>query len=1342
MIRNPFSFGRNRGVVFATLLVIITLGAAYFFVYVPNNQRALEEKQFRCLQNAAQNISDKIDNSLATLNNLMSNYQPFSKAHNNAKLLAYINNYPTKNFTLTLDTNYIRVKTNPEPAPGTISDTSIIFNERTLSIHIVKKNACIGITYTFKQFIEPLLPQKIFDEYIVFRESDLIYQSFQSGITQLVSDSLKKDKSAFNAEQVKDISLSGTTYKFFSQQINLKAAAPITIVGLLTKEHYGEEKNKLPEQAVLFLLMLAIAGILALPWIKLYQMGSNDRMTAADGLFSLTVPMLLMSILVFAFLSYNTLFRYGTPASEIMAKNLADSIKGRFSAEIENTYLVLTKAAAACAPRTIPEKPVPPGQPGVIKIIRAWDTTKLKTITSGLSVNQVYQLDQKGIEIENWTPGAEAPPPGNYSTRDYFIRLKTQKPFYMHGDRRQPFYLEPVTSRTTNTFTTVLSVPSANNTAPYTAISFNIKALYHPILTPGFLYSIIDGRGKVLYHSDTTKQLNENLFIEFSEHETLKAAIDAHTDKLFLTNYSGKKYTAYVSPFSTLPYQVVIMEDQSFTSVRAINNFVFSFSMLFAFFVALAAELLIVFIVSIKKQSYKKHYFDLSWIGPNKKFNHEYNLALFGNLVTILLICLFLGLASLSFFEGLFMLLAASSLSYLVLNLLYARAYKNAGSDQYTAKRNAIVALSAIVIIVNIIAAILTNIRHLVFFEIILIIVLGALWMVYERTPLKQWVYRQSARDFCKSFSIMTFTRLIITSGLPVLLFYISSFNYEVRLGGRYRHTLFTKAIKQQYALTPDSINAANLYRDGVWVNSDTFIADKPQIALHEDEHRTATLFGLLTINNDKLITGLTELDRTPKDGSWLYSSLFNTENTAGKLGITYHRLADQHYFKVQSLPLKYTLPFFTTDSNWYRGVAYWLLFIIAMAGFWYLLYNVLRRLFALNLPSDSYWEKIDELLLRNGKLNTLVFLIGAPGSGKLTKVISLVKKKMIKGINETPIVFDKRKPKEINYFVADMILIPNEPSDANSKTDWDNMKSEAQNDKYKLVIVNHFEYDIKNPASNRLKLTFLEDLLQKNLSKIIIISTVHPINFLDSLNQQQVSQGAAASDRSPEHDLERWHVLLGHFKIAVAKLDSSNPPVNINTPDWEKTLLYETRNGHFLKGMKAPLENRLKQPDVDPITIGPDGLALKLGITSHYFYMYMWQSLTKEEKFLLYDLAEDGLVNPFDDYNLILLISKGLVIREDGILKIFNNGFRNFILTAIGSSEANQIQQQIKDNGNWSKLKVPLIILIIALLAFLFTSQKEAYTTLIKYLTVITVGVPMVLKLSTFFGSDGGKAT
>jgi hypothetical protein len=367
-----------------------------------------------------------------------------------------------------------------------------------------------------------------------------------------------------------------------------------------------------------------------------------------------------------------------------------------------------------------------------------------------------------------------------------------------------------------------------------------------------------------------------------------------------------------------------------------------------------------------------------------------------------------------------------------------------------------------------------------------------------------------------------------------------------------------------------------------------------------------------------------------------------------------------------------------------------------------------------------------------------------------------------IKGINETDIIFNSSPPElfnyfaadifnssppePVNYFVADMILIPNDAPAAGAvsatSNDWDEMKKEATDPKYKLVIVNHFEYDIKNQSSNKLKLTFLEDLLQKKRSKVFIISTVHPINFLDSLNQQTAAQTAATvSDRSPEHDLERWHVLLGHFKIAIEKLDDNNIDISDMAPGWEKTLFYETRSGHFLNDMRAPIDARLKQHGIDQAQIDPEGLALKLGITSHYFYMYMWQSLTKEEKFLLYDLAEDGLVNPFDDYNLILLISKGLVIRgEDGILRLFNNGFRNFILTAIGSSEADQIQKQIKDNGNWSKLKTPLIILIIALLTFLFTSQQEAYTTLIKYVSIITIGVPAILKVFSLFGTDSSK--
>ena len=138
---------------------------------------------------------------------------------------------------------------------------------------------------------------------------------------------------------------------------------------------------------------------------------------------------------------------------------------------------------------------------------------------------------------------------------------------------------------------------------------------------------------------------------------------------------------------------------------------------------------------------------------------------------------------------------------------------------------------------------------------------------------------------------------------------------------------------------------------------------------------------------------------------------------------------------------------------------------------------------------------------------------------------------------------------------------------------------------------------------------------------------------------------------------------------------------------------------------------------------------------------MYIWQSLTKEEKFLLYDLAEDNLVNSFDNYNLSMLISKGIIVRPDGTLRIFNKGFQNFILTAIGNFEAMKIKNHIKDNGNWGKLKNPLIIVIFAILAFLLASQEESYTQILTYITALAAGIPTVIKLLSLFDKDGPKS-
>jgi hypothetical protein len=291
-----------------------------------------------------------------------------------------------------------------------------------------------------------------------------------------------------------------------------------------------------------------------------------------------------------------------------------------------------------------------------------------------------------------------------------------------------------------------------------------------------------------------------------------------------------------------------------------------------------------------------------------------------------------------------------------------------------------------------------------------------------------------------------------------------------------------------------------------------------------------------------------------------------------------------------------------------------------------------------------------------------------------------------------------------------------------------------------------------------------------------MILSTVHPMAFLDSIFfvEKKTKDKSEGTDQLsiPHQDLERWNVLLGHYAIVLMPLGSYkgdavveevkkdldsfpflnlfdlNPVVEeVKKDPLEPSIQVEVGKAQFLDKMKKAATDTARAVYDDSQEKEKDfnleELAFKLQLTSHYFYMYIWQSLTKEEKFLLYDLAEDNLVNSFDDHNLGLLIGKGIIFRdEDGTFRLFNKGFRNFILTAIGNSEAMAIKDRIKDNGNWGKWRTPLIIIFMAILIFLMASQEEVYTELLTYVGALGAGIPVFFRLLSFFDKGSQKTS
>ena len=1338
----------KAGTVFATVILIIILGAGYFLWYIPVNQNEIELKRYRSLQNMAANVDEKISNSLDLLNTLMDSFKEPKTSDRYQLVAEYLKNVWNANFRLDTGT-YSAPPVLPAdklkvPPVIKTTDTTITVNGDVFSIRLRRDKTIIEMTYTLKRFIAGLFPENTFDNYIIFKDTTVIYQTFQSGITRMVVDSLKNDKSAFDKNPVRNVSLSGTAYKLFSQQLSTKTQGKLTIAGLVSKSRYNTERNNLPNEIVILLSVIVLASIIALPWIKVYQMGSQDRMTASDGIFSLAVPMLLMSVLFFVFLCYSMPVRTGPEAFKTSAKNTAARLATAFSNEIGDRYRTLLVADnIISAPTTSTKSNVNAKanslDTGMSSDFDAKVIQGLMRFRKDTSINQVNQMNSAGKETGNWSPKAKFnAPTGNYSNRGYFKSLYAAGPhLYLSTHMGKVFALEPVVSRITGDFTTVMSVRSKQN--KLTTLSFNMQSLRDVILTPGFIFCMIDKEGKVLYHSNKAKQLNENLFEEFSAHSVLTAAVQHLTDTVFNTRYEGRQYKVYAEPVAGLPFTLLVMEDSSFISFRQVNNFTFTFSMLFAYFIILGLDLLILFAAAVRPAFYTKHYFDVSWMGPNALFRGEYNLSTLANIV-IIIVLLGFWFTAVSFLEFVFIFLAAAKISYFFQNYLYLFRHKEGDRQKIKLKKRAAWTMGGLLVLMNSVALYYVPFQFLLLFEALVTAALFGLWYLAALPGFRERIDRMAGNDLSISFSLMSFSRLIITSGLPVALFFITIYNYNLRLVSRYRHIEFTNAVLDKPQT--DRIVKPNVYRDGIWIYKDTVQKDQIVCAEQNKADEAANfMFRLLTVNNERLVPGIDGVAMAPCDANWRFSGLFEKGNDQSE-----YALAENKHFVLKSSPLGYELPLQEKERDLFRDIFLWLGFFAVLAAFFYTFKQVIKRLFSLNLPSNAGWPIIDRILLEDNDLNKLVFLIGVPGSGKMEHVISLVQSGVITGKDGTPLRYKSPDPANDNCFVADMFLIPNDTgataagTPANSVTDWNTMRTQALSGQHKLVIVNQFEYDIKNPESNRAKLGLLEDILQKNNCKVIIISTVHPVNFLDSVNHQITGKS------SPEHDLERWHVLLGHFRLVIQKLETQNmglkPRFNSSklTGNWRNTLKYETQRGHMLSKMSAPIHKAGKLLNAGGMN--SESITMKLGVTSHYFYMYIWQSLTKEEKFILYDLAEDGLVNPFDDYNLILLISKGLVIREDdGIIRLFNHGLRDFILTAIGKSEADSIQRQIEDNGNWRKLKIPITLLITAVLAFLFTSQKETYSDLFKYVTAAVAAAPLLVQVFNIFKSDPAQA-
>jgi hypothetical protein len=176
-------------------------------------------------------------------------------------------------------------------------------------------------------------------------------------------------------------------------------------------------------------------------------------------------------------------------------------------------------------------------------------------------------ISARGNKKIRWTSGEYMARHVNVKDRAYFQDVRQDhmvRGLPLAGTARtSPFAIEKVLSRTTGEMATMLAAPSEMRYqgTPVLSMALTLTALENPVLPAEFEFAVIASTGKVLYHSDPSRALVEDLFAECSDIPELVQVVERRAVASFTSNYSGAAHRMLVTPLPGLeevPWTLVV----------------------------------------------------------------------------------------------------------------------------------------------------------------------------------------------------------------------------------------------------------------------------------------------------------------------------------------------------------------------------------------------------------------------------------------------------------------------------------------------------------------------------------------------------------------------------------------------------------------------------------------------------------------------------------------------------------------------------------------------------------------------------------------------------------------
>ena len=85
----------------------------------------------------------------------------------------------------------------------------------------------------------------------------------------------------------------------------------------------------------------------------------------------------------------------------------------------------------------------------------------------------------------------------------------------------------------------------------------------------------------------------------------------------------------------------------------------------------------------------------------------------------------------------------------------------------------------------------------------------------------------------------------------------------------------------------------------------------------------------------------------------------------------------------------------------------------------------------------------------------------------------------------------------------------------------------------------------------------------------------------------------------------------------------------------------------------------------------------------------------------------------------------------------MLNDSFRQFVTSPEKMQFVAELEESTKRISPWHTLKIPILVVLVAITVFLFVTQRELYASSLAIVTAITTIIPAFFKVLTIFHSD-----